>query len=79
MNENLKAVWKYYLLFFIGVALLWLGRRVNQGAAGPEWIPRAFFTAGAIFMFAGAVLVMLWNVKQSKAARTDPPDRSRKK
>lgn len=75
MNENLKAVWKYYLLFFVGVGCLWLGHKLSEGSA-PGWIHSALFVVGALLMFCGALMVMMWNLRKN---RTDGAEDRRQK
>lgn len=65
MNENVKAVWKYYVLFFVGVGCLWLGHKLSGGSE-VTWLHSALFVAGGVLMFAGALLVMLWNLRKHK-------------
>ena len=65
MNENLKAVWKQYLLFFAGLGLVWLSRKA-EGA-----LSTVLVTVGAIAMLTGFLLVMWWKTHNEQSGKDE--------
>lgn len=70
MNEELKAVWKQYVLFFAGLGLVWLSRKVEGTLSS------VLIAVGAVAMVTGFLLVMWWHTHH-EARGTD--DGSQKK
>lgn len=59
-RENLKFVWKYYVLAFAGLGMLWL----RQKTAAP--LSTVLAVAGALCFFAGVFLTLYWDRKRKK-------------
>lgn len=84
MNENVKAVWKYYVIAFLGIFLLWTGRQATLRGY-PAWACNALFVLGAAGLFVGAVFVTIWNIRRSRDERAQdakdakPSSKKRKK
>lgn len=72
-RENLKFVWKYYVLAFLGLGLLWLRQKIT----GP--LSSVITVAGALCFFAGIFLTLYWDRKQKQAQRADSQDSESKK
>ncbi len=62
-KDNLKRTWKYYLLTFAGLGLLWLGRQFDPP------ISTALSAVGAVCFFAGVFLVLLWDRRRKRAEK----------
>ena len=60
-RENIRFVWKYYVLAFAGLGMLWL----RQKTAAP--LSTVLAVAGALCFFAGVVLTLYWDRKRKKA------------
>lgn len=58
--QNLKETWKFYLIFFLGLAFLWLSRKTEPP------LSTVFATLGGLGFFVGAVLLMLWDRRKKK-------------
>ena len=58
MNENLKETGKFYIVFLIGLALVWLGTKVQPP------LSTIFSAVGAIGFFGGGFGVINWNRKK---------------
>lgn len=59
-RENLKFVWKYYLLAGVGLGMLWL----RQNTAAP--LSTVLTVAGALCFFAGVFLTLYWDRRRKK-------------
>ena len=60
-RENIQFVWKYYVLAFAGLGMLWL----RQKTAAP--LSTVLAVAGALCFFAGVFLTLYWDRKRKKA------------
>ena len=60
-RENIRFVWKYYVLAFAGLGMLWL----RQKTAAP--LSTVLAVAGALCFFAGVYLTLYWDRKRKKA------------
>ena len=60
-RENIRFVWKYYVLAFAGLGVLWL----RQKTAAP--LSTVLAVAGALCFFAGVFLTLYWDRKRKKA------------
>ena len=60
-RENIRFVWKYYVLAFDGLGMLWL----RQKTAAP--LSTVLAVAGALCFFAGVFLTLYWDRKRKKA------------
>lgn len=63
--ENLKAVWRYYVLAFAGLGLLWLVRE----RTGP--VTTVVTVVGAVAFITGVFLTLYWSRRQRKAAEAE--------
>lgn len=64
-RENIQFVWKYYLLAFVGLGLLWLSRKVQAPLA------TVLTVVGAICFFLGVFLTLYWDRKRKKELEQD--------
>ncbi len=60
-RENLKEVWKFYVLAFAGLGLIWLGRK-STGT-----LSTICMAVGAVAFFIGLLLTLYWDRKRKKA------------
>ena len=60
-RENIRFVWKYYVLAFAGLGMLWL----RQKTAAP--LSTVLAVAGALCFFAGVFLTLYSDRKRKKA------------
>ena len=60
-RDNIRFVWKYYVLAFAGLGMLWL----RQKTAAP--LSTVLAVAGALCFFAGVFLTLYWDRKRKKA------------
>ena len=60
-RENLKFVWKYYVLAFGGLGLVWLGRQTQGNLSA------ALVAVGAVCFLTGTLLTLYWDRKRKKA------------
>ena len=60
-RENIKFVWKYYVLAFAGLGLIWLSQKVTAPLA------TILVVAGFIFFLAGTFLTLYWDRKRKQA------------
>ena len=60
-RENIRFVWKYYVLAFAGLGMLWL----RQKTAAP--LSTVLAVAGALCFFVGVFLTLYWDRKRKKA------------
>lgn len=59
-RENLKAVWKYYLIAFVGLGLIWLAQKVTGT------LSTVLTAVGAVVFFAGVFITLYWDRKRKK-------------
>ena len=71
-RENLKFVWKYYLLAFAGLGLLWLRQKVTAP------LSTIMAAAGALCFFAGVFLTLYWDRKHKKELLENEKNDSKK-
>ena len=64
-RENLKFVWKYYVLAFAGLGLIWLSQKVQAP------LSTVMSVLGAICFFVGVFLTLYWDRKRKKALEKD--------
>ena len=57
-RENIKFVWKYYLLAGVGLGLVWLSQKVQAPLSS------ILVTVGAICLLAGTLLTLYWDRKR---------------
>ena len=60
-RENIKFVWKYYVLAFAGLGLIWLSQKVT----GP--LSTVLSAVGAVCFFVGVFLTLYWDRKRKQA------------
>ena len=60
-RENLKFVWKYYLMAGVGLGLIWLSQKVQAP------LSTAFSAVGFISFLAGVFLTLYWDRKRKQA------------
>ena len=60
-RENLKFVWKYYLLAGVGLGLVWLSQKVQAPLSS------ILVTVGALCLLTGTLLTLYWDRKRKKA------------
>ena len=60
-RENLKFVWKYYVLAFAGLGMVWRSQK-TQGV-----LSTVLVTAGAVCFLAGTLLTLYWDRKRKQA------------
>lgn len=61
-KEALKAVWKYYLMAFIGIGLIFAARYL------PDPVNSVVNVVGALLFFAGVFIVLYWDRKAKQKA-----------
>ena len=61
-KEALKAVWKYYMMAFAGIGLIFVARYLT-GAIGT-----VLNVVGAVLFFAGVFIVLYWDRKAKQKA-----------
>ena len=71
-RENLKFVWKYYLLAFAGLGLLWLQKKVNAP------LSTVMAAVGALCFFLGVFLTLYWDRKRKQELLEDEKIDSKK-
>ena len=71
-RENIKFVWKYYLIAFVGLGLVWLSQKVQAPLSG------ILVTVGAICLLAGTLLTLYWDRKRKKAFLEENDDKSKR-
>ena len=57
-RENLKFVWKYYLLAFVGLGLIWLSQKLQAP------LSTVLVVVGAVLFLAGTLLTLYWDRKR---------------
>ncbi len=68
-RENIKFVWKYYVLAFLGLGLIWLAQKVTAP------LSTVFITAGFICFLAGTFLTLYWDRKRKKKLQEEDSDK----
>ena len=71
-RENLKFVWKYYLLAGVGLGLVWLSQKVQAPLSG------ILATVGFLGLLVGTLLTLYWDRKRKKAFLEENKDKSEK-
>lgn len=61
-KEALQAVWKYYLMAFVGIGLIFAARYLS-GTIGT-----VLNVVGAVLFFAGVFIVLYWDRKAKQKA-----------
>ena len=61
-KEALKDVWKYYMIAFAGIAILWLASYV------PNPLDTVLYVVGALMFFGGVFIVLYWDRKAKQKA-----------
>ena len=69
-RENIKFVWKYYLIAFVGLGLVWLSQKVQAPLSG------ILATVGFLGLLAGTLLTLYWDRKRKKAFLEENKDKS---
>ena len=69
-RENIKFVWKYYLIAFVGLGLVWLSQKVQAPLSG------ILVTVGFLGLLAGTLLTLYWDRKRKKAFLEENKDKS---
>jgi len=60
-RENIKFVWKYYVLAFAGLGLIWLSQKVTAP------LSTVLSAVGAVCFFVGVFLTLYWDRKRKQA------------
>ncbi len=71
-RENIKFVWKYYLIAFVGLGLVWLSQKVQAPLSG------ILATVGFLGLLVGTLLTLYWDRKRKKAFLEENKDKSEK-
>ena len=71
-RENIKFVWKYYLIAFVGLGLVWLSQKVQAPLSG------ILATVGFLGLLVGTLLTLYWDRKCKKAFLEENKDKSEK-
>ena len=69
-RENIKFVWKYYLIAFVGLGLVWLSQKVQAPLSG------ILATVGFLGLLVGTLLTLYWDRKRKKAFLEENKDKS---
>ena len=69
-RENIKFVWKYYLIAFLGLGLVWLSQKVQAPLSG------ILATVGFLGLLVGTLLTLYWDRKRKKAFLEENKDKS---
>ena len=64
-RENIPFVWKYYVLAFAGLGLLWLRQKVSAPLSS------VMAVVGALCFFVGVFLTLYWDRKRKQKAQED--------
>ena len=72
-KEALKAVWKYYMMAFAGIGLIFVARYLT-GTIGT-----VLNVVGAVLFFAGVFIVLYWDRKAKQKAMDEIQPRPRRK
>ena len=68
-RENLKFVWKYYLMAGVGLGLVWLSQKVQAPLSS------ILVTVGALCLLTGTLLTLYWDRKRKKKFQEDNSDK----
>ena len=68
-RENIQFVWKYYVLAFAGLGLIWLAQKVQAPLA------TVMTAGGAVCFFVGVFLTLYWDRKRKKKFQEDNSDK----
>lgn len=68
-RENIKFVWKYYILAFAGLGLIWLAQKVTG------LLSSALTAVGAVCFFVGVFLTLYWDRKRKKELEKDQQEK----
>ena len=68
-RENIPFVWKYYVLSFAGLGLIWLSQKVQAP------LSTVMTVAGALCFFVGVFLTLYWDRKRKKALEKDQQEK----
>ena len=68
-RENIQFVWKYYVLAFAGLGLIWLAQKVQAP------LSTVLAVAGAVCFFVGVFLTLYWDRKRKKKFQEDNSDK----
>lgn len=68
-RENLKEVWKFYLLAFVGLALVWLSQKVQAP------LSTVLVTVGAVCFLIGVLLTLYWDRKRKQKIQEEDSDK----
>ena len=60
-RENIQFVWKYYVLAFAGLGLIWLSQKVQAP------LSTVMTAVGAVCFFVGVFLTLYWDRKRKQA------------
>ena len=71
-RENIKFVWKYYLIAFVGLGLVWLSQKVQAPLSA------ILATVGFLGLLVGTLLTLYWDRKRKKAFLEENKDKSEK-
>ena len=68
-RENIQFVWKYYVLAFAGLGLIWLAQKVLAP------LSTVMTAVGAVCFFVGVFLTLYWDRKRKKKFQEDNSDK----
>ena len=68
-RENIQFVWKYYVLAFAGLGLIWLAQKVQAP------LSTVMTAVGAVCFFVGVFLTLYWDRKRKKKIQEDNSDK----
>lgn len=68
-RENLKEVWKFYLLAFVGLALVWLSQKVQAP------LSTVLVAVGAVCFLIGVLLTLYWDRKRKQKIQGKDSDK----
>ncbi len=68
-RENIQFVWKYYVLAFAGLGLIWLAQKVQAP------LSTVMTAVGAVCFFVGVFLTLYWDRKRKKKFQEDNSDK----
>ena len=68
-RENIKFVWKYYVLAFAGLGMIWLAQKVTAP------LSTILVTAGFISFFIGTLLTLYWDRKRKQKLREEDSEK----
>ena len=68
-RDNIKFVWKYYVLAFAGLGMIWLAQKVTAP------LSTILVTAGFISFFIGTLLTLYWDRKRKQKLREEDSEK----